>query len=336
MNFDRRLGRQDVDAAAIFATARSFRPSTRGRRRALRALGLPVGLSLFGSGLAHAAYAIASSLKGWGIVAGVVATVGAAGGATYVATTSPARPDVAGQAATKTSKTAAPRPARPPVVAAASVPTAVASFAQSEGATADVTATAVVSTTRTPVQALAPALGPAARTVHTSVPVRRLAMRAAPSPFPRGGLTVDGDIQAPPVVSLPERAERPIEPLAPPPFRAASPAIPATTARPSAPSAPSGPSSLNGELALLADAHERLRGGDAWGALAALDRHLRLYPNGALAEEAELLRVRAFIAKGDSRTARKAGETFLQRHPSSPLVARFRSLMNTLDVPTIR
>ncbi|HEY8925682.1 MAG TPA: hypothetical protein VIU64_14945, partial [Polyangia bacterium] len=83
---DDRVGNRDVEAARLFAAARAFRPSSRARRRTLRALGLPVGLSLVGSSLAHAAHVLTASLKGWGMVAGLL---GAAGSVAYVASAPP-------------------------------------------------------------------------------------------------------------------------------------------------------------------------------------------------------------------------------------------------------
>jgi len=55
-----------------------------------------------------------------------------------------------------------------------------------------------------------------------------------------------------------------------------------------------------------------------------------VYPGGALGEEVEILRLRALLADGDARGAREAGESFLGRHPASPLAARVRSLLDDL------
>jgi hypothetical protein len=310
MNLDRRLGKQDVDAATLFAAARSFRPSARGRRRALRALGLPIGLSLFGSGLAHAAYLLSSSLKGWGLIAGVAATVGAAGGVTYVVTKAPSvAPSVAPSMRSRATAKATPSSGRATTAAAAT--------------------TNLIGVPEGPSPSSSPAVDrpPLPRPVPGTV--RRLAMRTAPRALPSS--TPDDDGVAPrqpdpaPAVAVPVPVERPRERLEPPAFPAPAPAPAPPRAMTSA------SSSLNGELALVAEAQARLRVGDARGAFAALDLHARLYPTAALAEEVELLRLRAFIAKGDPHGARLTGETFLRRHPASPLGARFRSLMNELD-----
>jgi hypothetical protein len=323
MNFNDRLGNQDVDAAALFAAARAFRPSARGRRRALRALGLPIGLSLFGSGLAHAAYVISSSLKGWGMVAGVVATVGAAGSVTYVVATAPSAPSRAVSNERPRPRSTQSRHTVPASVSAgvpAGVSAGVLAPAPSEVAMANAPADVPN------VPDVLPGPAPVPVPVAVPVPVRRLAMRAEPRALPSTRLA-DASGPSPQLPSMPPSppapAERPVEVFPPPPFQTPRPAVTSVS------------SSLNGELALVAEAQARLRAGDGQGAVAALDRHLRVYPDGALAEEVQLLRVRTFIATGDPRGARKTGEAFLQRHPSSPLVARFRSLMNALDVPAI-
>lgn len=319
MNLDRRLGNQDADAATLFAAARSFRPSARGRRRALRALGLPIGLSLFGSGLAHAASLLASSIKGWGLVAGVVATVGAAGGVTYVVTAAPSVPpsSVSDRGlAKKVPSSGFPAPPRAfevPEVSrvpevAPQVPAGPAVQADPAPARADFTG----------------AVEPPLPSTPLPVSARRLATRAQAPALPSPPLGGNGD-RSSPVPLLAERGEPPMLPTSPAPFPAPLPLPVPAVASPS--------SSLNGELALVTDAQARLRAGDARGALVALELHGRLYPNAVLAEEAELLRLRAFIARGDRHRARQAGEGFLRRHPASPLEARIRSLMNTLDGP---
>ncbi|HET6150377.1 MAG TPA: hypothetical protein VFH68_22750 [Polyangia bacterium] len=89
MNFEDRVGPQDETAGALFAAARSYRPPARARRRALRALGLPVGIALLASSAAQGAVAL---LSGKGVVVlAVVAVAGAAavGGAVHVRAVAP-------------------------------------------------------------------------------------------------------------------------------------------------------------------------------------------------------------------------------------------------------
>jgi hypothetical protein len=75
MNLEDRVGFQDEAAAALFAAARAYRPARSARRRALRALGLPVGISLLVSSAAQGAMALLSA-KGV-VVLAVVAVAGA-------------------------------------------------------------------------------------------------------------------------------------------------------------------------------------------------------------------------------------------------------------------
>lgn len=333
---DDRWGSRDVDAARLFAAARAFRPSARARRRTLRALGLPVGLSLVGSGLAHAAHLITGSLKAWGMVAGVLGAVGAAGGVAYVATgTTPSRSHRVGdqllrskRATVRTEAHVSVRGASEPpgarvrtADAAPDLVTGVPSAARDlEGTGASGHQTRSADEIRLPSKAL-----------------RRAPTRPrSPSP-PSDGPAAEGSPA--PEASLREgRPERSIDLIAaggtasvvrdvsprdtmPPAFRPMATAAPAS-------------SPLRGELAIVAEAQGLLRAGDATAARAVLDRHARVYPAGVLAEEVEVLRLRAFVAEGDTRSARVAGETFLRRHPGSPFVARVRSLLIDLDPRT--
>lgn len=107
-------------------------------------------------------------------------------------------------------------------------------------------------------------------------------------------------------------------PVATPP---AAPATPAALA-PRAPKAARPAADLAAESALLASAQESLSRGDAPAALAALQRHQRLHPDGALTPEREAARVLALCAAGRKIEARAAAAAFLSRHASSPLAAR--------------
>ena len=78
------------------------------------------------------------------------------------------------------------------------------------------------------------------------------------------------------------------------------------------------------EAALLRRARAQLRDGDATAALRVLDEHTRRFADGALVEEALVLRIDARCAAGQSERARADADTFLRRHPSSPLAARVR------------
>jgi hypothetical protein len=74
---------------------------------------------------------------------------------------------------------------------------------------------------------------------------------------------------------------------------------------------------LGRERALLEQARAALVGGDPGRALAALDRHRRIFPDGRLAEERDVLRVRTLAAAGRTRDAQAEAERFLRKHPAS-------------------
>ena len=337
-----RVGSRDVEAAELFAAARAFRPSARARRRTMRALGLPVGLSLVGSSLAHAAHLLTASLKGWGIVAGVVGAVGAAGSVAYVARTpSPSRS--LSSADRGGDRHGPSKPAAARTVAGAPIPLSAAVEAPAVGAgTAEAAPLIAVGGSPLPSLDDVPSFPKPAR----RAPVRPRS-RALPSDSP----STDGSPPSP-VSSVDWPAERPIAVVAPtePPrlvpeisahasgglaFRPPAP-IPAASPRSSPPSSPASSQSssqsspLRGELAIVAEAQSLLRAGDGPATRAVLDRHARVYPGGVLAEEVEVLRLRAFLADGDARGARQTGETFLRSHPASPLAARVRSLISGL------
>jgi hypothetical protein len=80
---------------------------------------------------------------------------------------------------------------------------------------------------------------------------------------------------------------------------------------------------LQAELALVRAAHDSLRAGKPEVALESMEQHRRQFPNGALAEERDALRVSAICALGRSDAASEA-QTFLANHPGSPFVARIR------------
>ncbi|HSY39197.1 MAG TPA: hypothetical protein VLA79_06695 [Polyangia bacterium] len=74
---------------------------------------------------------------------------------------------------------------------------------------------------------------------------------------------------------------------------------------------------LGRERALLDQARAALVGGDAIHALAALDRHRRMFPDGHLEEERDVLHVRALLAAGREKEAHAEATRFLRKHPAS-------------------
>jgi hypothetical protein len=105
-------------------------------------------------------------------------------------------------------------------------------------------------------------------------------------------------------------------------------AIPGTNLPAPAAGAQAGTPSLAGERRLLDLARNALRDGDANRALAAVGEHARLYPEGQLAEEREVLGIQAMVRSGASAEARARGQAFLSNYPDSPL---HRVVQSTVD-----
>jgi hypothetical protein len=82
---------------------------------------------------------------------------------------------------------------------------------------------------------------------------------------------------------------------------------------------------LEGEARLLELADADLRRGDASSALARLAEHAAKYPEGALREEREGVRVVALCRAGRVAEGRAAAERFFVRAPRSTLAARIRA-----------
>jgi hypothetical protein len=81
---------------------------------------------------------------------------------------------------------------------------------------------------------------------------------------------------------------------------------------------------VDAELALLTQAQQALKRGDANGALQALGHHAREHPHGTLTVEREGLRA---VASCEAKRAdgRALAERFVAANPQSPLVARVRA-----------
>ncbi|HEX4460371.1 MAG TPA: hypothetical protein VIA18_20480 [Polyangia bacterium] len=80
---------------------------------------------------------------------------------------------------------------------------------------------------------------------------------------------------------------------------------------------------LADERALLEKARTALAGGDGDAALAAVNRHAKLFPSGLLAEERDALRVRAMAARGDDVQAQL--DDFQSRYPLSLFLPSVRA-----------
>ena len=77
------------------------------------------------------------------------------------------------------------------------------------------------------------------------------------------------------------------------------------------------------ELALI----ERARAEDPSRALATLELHQKRFAAGALSEEAEGLRVRAFCALGDRDKTTTLGRAYLAKHPRASLAETIRNCL---------
>jgi hypothetical protein len=300
----RRLGSEDPQAAALFAAARAYRPPARARRRILRALGIPVGLSLLGSALAHAAHALAP-FKGW-IVAGTIAAASAGGGVVYLSQQEGPPRTPAAMEEPRVAKRSRPRtPARPAAVAAEPSPVAPPVVA--------------------PIAPLAPAPRPRPAppriSARASQILRQVAQadlpRPAPAPVPEPTSSpAPAPASAVAMVPAPVEVRTSFDQVTPPAPRAPAPA-PQLLPR----------STLAQELTLIEKARAELEQSSPRRALVTLDEYARSFPGGALLEESELLRVSALEADGDHLEAVAAARAFLVAHPRSPLAARARTFL---------
>jgi TolA-binding protein len=91
--------------------------------------------------------------------------------------------------------------------------------------------------------------------------------------------------------------------------------------------------SLGDQVAALDRARRAMADGNAATALADVAEYQAKYPHGALAEEAEVLRVEALVAQGDRAGASRAGARFLAAHPASPHAAHVRALLGSPPSP---
>jgi hypothetical protein len=94
-----------------------------------------------------------------------------------------------------------------------------------------------------------------------------------------------------------------------------------------APATPRPRANVMGQVASLDRARAALAAGDAASALAVVDAHERTYPGGALAQEAAVLRIEALAKLGRRDEAAARARAFAEANPSSPHVAKVRSIV---------
>jgi hypothetical protein len=108
----------------------------------------------------------------------------------------------------------------------------------------------------------------------------------------------------------------PIAPSIVPPVTTA-PVVASRSPEPVARAVPSAGDGLARERTLIDRGRAALARGDGSAALLAIDEHARRFPNGALAEERELLAVRALAATGQRDAMHKRAAAFRQTFPDS-------------------
>lgn len=81
------------------------------------------------------------------------------------------------------------------------------------------------------------------------------------------------------------------------------------------------------EVRLVDASRAALRAGDTSKCLRLLVDRQRRFPKGVLGPEAAIVRIEALHAAGNRALVRTEGERFLVQHPSGPLAARVRSIL---------
>jgi hypothetical protein len=145
----------------------------------------------------------------------------------------------------------------------------------------------------------------------------------APSTGPSTRPSTRNPNTGPTTASL-SRRSAPSQPAAP-----MAPALGAPTTAASETTSPTGGlGQLGRENALIQTAQSALRRGDSQSAFEALDQHGRLFgASGALASEAEVLRIEALARTGRRAEAEHRARVLITSHPSSSLVRRVRVIL---------
>lgn len=90
---------------------------------------------------------------------------------------------------------------------------------------------------------------------------------------------------------------------------------------------------LKAESVMLESARQRLTAGDAPAALTRLARHRARFPDGRLAEERDVLEIKALIAAGRLDDARRRARAFVTRHPESPYRRALQPVLDAAERP---
>jgi TolA-binding protein len=289
----RRLRHDNAVAAALLGAARSYRLPSRAHRRLRTMLGLPVALSV--GALIPAA--VASSSAGVKvIIIAVAATI--AGGGGVVAYRSVANHRTVANA-------------NPDKLEARKASGHRRELAALSAARAT---TGLPPLQSPPVVMLLPVPAPAVVS-RRPMPAKRL--------LAQGSVTRSRAHEAPP-------SERPL--LSPPPTHAPDLLVPAKPVYPTAPPSATHEEPhrlpLAGEVALLEAAERAVRQGDFRQALTRLNEYQRLFPSGALTDDATVLQVTALVGVGERGAAARMGNAFLSRNGNSMFADRVRALLD--------
>jgi hypothetical protein len=111
-------------------------------------------------------------------------------------------------------------------------------------------------------------------------------------------------------------------------------ATPPPVATPAPVVAPPPAHAIGREVALLDGARTSLAAGDPGDALHRLDAYARVFPEGALALEASVVRVEALHARGDDARASSLARQILLRHPDAPQAAHLRTILREVQSAT--
>jgi hypothetical protein len=133
---------------------------------------------------------------------------------------------------------------------------------------------------------------------------------------------------SPALAPAPASAAAPALTLAPTPTLAPSPSLPPASTSATAGAtrgAGAGGGAVDEEVRLVSLAYSLLQAGDPTHALAVLDDHERRFPDGKLAESANVTRILALCQMGRASEARGERDRFLSRYPRSPFSSRVRS-----------
>ncbi len=105
----------------------------------------------------------------------------------------------------------------------------------------------------------------------------------------------------------------------------AQPSATSLETAPASASASSSASPVRSEIAILREAHEAL-GASPARALALVDEHQRSHPGGSLAQEREVIRIRALAASGRRSEAKALADAFRKANPQSAHNSRLDAL----------